>query len=371
MRHRIPLLPVLLAAALLAAVPGCGGPSVPRGAPPAPSSVPATGDFSGQVEVGGGRKVYLGCKGSGSPTVILESGLHDSSDTWTITDTRPPVPKAPAVFPGVAAFTRVRRYDRPGTVRYVDPPTLTTRSTPVDGTRALTAMADDLDTLLTSARLPGPYVLVGHSFGGMITRLYAQRHPVRRRGWSSSTPSVRTSEPSSAPAGPRTARCSTGPARPSTRDPTSRGWTSTARSTPSAPRRPCPRSPWPYSARRNRSPLRPEPRRTSWTPWSGLAPGPAEAGRAGDPDPAVPGHRERPLRPGARSRPDDQRGPARRGPRPRRAVGVVRDVGEVRAGRWGRPGPHDQARSNRSRFITLSHAATKSFTNFSFASSLA
>ena len=37
----------------------------------------------------------------------------------------------------------------------------------------------------------------------------------------------------------------------------------------------------------------------------------------------------------------------------------------------GRPGRHDQARSNRSRFITLSHAATKSFTNFSFASSLA
>src|SRR5215468_2426186 len=37
----------------------------------------------------------------------------------------------------------------------------------------------------------------------------------------------------------------------------------------------------------------------------------------------------------------------------------------------GRPGRHDQTRSNRSRFITLTHAATKSFTNFSFASSLA
>lgn len=41
----------------------------------------------------------------------------------------------------------------------------------------------------------------------------------------------------------------------------------------------------------------------------------------------------------------------------------------VQVGRWGRPGRHHQARSNRSRFITLSHAATKSFTNFSFASS--
>ncbi|MGW6572788.1 alpha/beta fold hydrolase [Streptomyces sp. NPDC054945] len=177
MRHRIALLPVLLTAALLAAVPGCGGPSALRGSPSAPSSVPATGDFSGQVEVGGGRKIYLSCKGSGSPTVILEAGLHDSSDTWTITDTRPPVPKAPAVFPGVAEFTRVCVYDRPGTVRYTDPPALTTRSTPLDGTRTLAAMTDDLDKLLTSARLPGPYVLVGHSFGGTITRLYAQRHP--------------------------------------------------------------------------------------------------------------------------------------------------------------------------------------------------
>ncbi|WKD30618.1 alpha/beta fold hydrolase [Streptomyces xanthophaeus] len=182
MRHRIPLLPVLVAVAVLAAVAGCGSPSALRGSPPAVSSVPPTGDFSGQIEVGGGRKIHLSCKGSGSPLVLLESGLHDSSDTWTFTDTRPPVPKSPAVFPGVAEFTRVCVYDRPGTVRYTDPPALTTRSTPVDGTRSLGAMADDLDKLLTSARLPGPYVLVGHSFGGMITRLYAQRHPGKTAG---------------------------------------------------------------------------------------------------------------------------------------------------------------------------------------------
>ncbi|MFF4422975.1 alpha/beta fold hydrolase [Streptomyces sp. NPDC001549] len=182
MRHRIPLLPAVVAAAVLAAVAGCGGPSALRGSPPAVSSVPAAGDFSGQVEVGGGRKIYLSCKGSGGPVVLLESGLHDSSDTWTFTDTRPPVPKSPAVFPGVAEFTRVCVYDRPGTVRYADPLALTTRSTRVDGIRSLTAMADDLDRLLTSARLPGPYVLVGHSFGGMIIRLYAQRHPGRTAG---------------------------------------------------------------------------------------------------------------------------------------------------------------------------------------------
>lgn len=52
-------------------------------------------------------------------------------------------------------------------------------------------------------------------------------------------------------------------------------------------------------------------------------------------------------------------------------VDEVTRAERVQVGRWGRPGRHDQARSNRSRFITLSHAATKSFTNFSFASSLA
>ncbi|MGW6980519.1 alpha/beta fold hydrolase [Streptomyces sp. NPDC054932] len=182
MRHRMPLPSVLVAATVLAAVPGCGGPSELRGAPAGPSTAATAGDFSGQVEVGGGRKIHLSCKGSGSPVVILESGLHDSADTWTFTDTRPPVPKSPAVFPGVAAFTRVCVYDRPGTVRYSDPPALTTRSTPVDGTRTLTAMVDDLDELVTSAGLPGPYLLVGHSFGGMITRLYAQRHPRKTAG---------------------------------------------------------------------------------------------------------------------------------------------------------------------------------------------
>ncbi|UUU43741.1 alpha/beta fold hydrolase [Streptomyces sp. NBC_00162] len=182
MRQRIPFLTACLVAGVLATAPGCGGPSALRGAPAASSSVPATGDYSGQVDVGGGRRLYLSCKGSGGPTVILESGIHDSSDTWNITDTRPPVPDSPAVFPGVARFARVCAYDRPGTIRYSDPPAVTTRSTQVNGTRSLAAMADDLDKLLTTAHLPGPYLLVGHSFGGMITRLYAQRHPEKTAG---------------------------------------------------------------------------------------------------------------------------------------------------------------------------------------------
>ncbi|MET9570830.1 alpha/beta hydrolase [Streptomyces virginiae] len=137
---------------------------------PAPSG---GGDTGQRVDIGGGRSLYLHCSGSGSPTVVLLSGLHEASDPWSLTDTAPPVPKAPAVFPGVAAFTRVCTYDRPGTIRYTQPPTLSTRSTPVRGTRALPAMVQDLDRLLTAARVPGPYLLVGHSFGGMLALRYA------------------------------------------------------------------------------------------------------------------------------------------------------------------------------------------------------
>ncbi|MFF4852239.1 alpha/beta fold hydrolase [Streptomyces sp. NPDC001194] len=184
MRLRVPLLSAALVATALAALPGCAGPSPLRGAPAAsaPGQSRAPQDFSRQVDVGGGRRLWLSCRGSGSPTVVLESGLHDSSDTWTLTDTRPPVPASPAVFPGVAAFARVCTYDRPGTVRHTQPPALTTRSTPQTGTRSLAAMAADLDRVLTAGRVPGPYLLVGHSFGGMITRLYAQRHPRNTAG---------------------------------------------------------------------------------------------------------------------------------------------------------------------------------------------
>ncbi|MEU3316023.1 alpha/beta hydrolase [Streptomyces sp. NPDC006662] len=167
--------------ALTAALTLCAGPAA-TARPPAPVPSADGGDTVRHVDIGGGRTVYLRCRGAGAPTVVLVSGLHDSSDSWTLTDTAPPVPGAPAVFPGVAAFTRVCLYDRPGTLRYTDPPTLTTRSSPVTGVRGLPDAVRDLDRVLTAGQVPGPYVLVGHSYGGMITLLYAKRHPDRARG---------------------------------------------------------------------------------------------------------------------------------------------------------------------------------------------
>ena len=145
-------------------------------------ATPARGNFTGQIAIGNGRELYLRCRGRGRPAVVLESGIHDSSDTWTLTQTEPPVASSPAVFSGVARFTRVCRYDRPGTIRYTDPPAPTTRSTPVTMPRTLPGLAGDLRKLLRRSGIRGPYVLVGHSFGGMIVRLFAQAYPSKAAG---------------------------------------------------------------------------------------------------------------------------------------------------------------------------------------------
>ena len=81
---------------------GCGG-----------GAVTSDPDFAGPVDIGNGRALWLECRGSGSPTVVLVTGLGERADNWmTLPD---PAPAAAAVFPSVAGFTRVCAYDRPGT----------------------------------------------------------------------------------------------------------------------------------------------------------------------------------------------------------------------------------------------------------------
>ncbi|MET0475147.1 MAG: alpha/beta hydrolase [Mycobacterium sp.] len=142
----------------------------------------AAGDFSGLVDVGG-RSLYLECRGQGSPTVILEAGLDGRGDVWSRDNLRPAGERT-MVQPGVAAFTRVCAYDRPGTLGEVNPDLdpdgpdfYPSRSDPVPQPRTTRDLTTDLHDLLTAADIPGPYVLAAHSAGGLVARLYASTFP--------------------------------------------------------------------------------------------------------------------------------------------------------------------------------------------------
>ena len=109
------------------------------------------------VDVGGWR-LHLNCTGEsrlGQPTVILEAGVGDFSVEWSL------------VQPRVAEFARVCSYDRAG-----------------DGwsdlgphPRTFRQIVYELHTLLSRAAERAPFVLVGHSYGGWLVRLYQSTYP--------------------------------------------------------------------------------------------------------------------------------------------------------------------------------------------------
>ena len=154
------------------------------------------------IDVGGGRTVYLECHGTGSPTVVLLSGFGNAGDIWQVTDAHPP-----AVADGVSPLTRVCLYDRPGsyvtTVVQGGARVLASSVDEVKGARG-TAVASatagggapvvaELHRLLAAAGIPPPYVLVGHSLGGMFSLLYARTYPEQVTGLvlvDSSTPNL-------------------------------------------------------------------------------------------------------------------------------------------------------------------------------------
>jgi pimeloyl-ACP methyl ester carboxylesterase len=103
----------------------------------------------------GGHRLHLACTGTGSPTVVLEPGGGEMSSNlgW--------------ITPAVARTTRVCVYDRAGR-GWSEP-----ADTPQDGLQ----IATDLHTLLHRGGVPGPYVLAGHSFGGLYVLTFAARYP--------------------------------------------------------------------------------------------------------------------------------------------------------------------------------------------------
>ena len=106
-----------------------------------------------------GNFLYLLCAGHGSPTVILEAGLGGDHRDWE------------PVQSEIALRTRVCSYDRLGIGFSQQAPKRATAD----------QKADDLHALLAAANVDGPYVLVGHSYGGMLVRVLRRRISARCR----------------------------------------------------------------------------------------------------------------------------------------------------------------------------------------------
>jgi pimeloyl-ACP methyl ester carboxylesterase len=108
-----------------------------------------------------GHRMYYECTGAGSPTVVLDAGSPDTSTTWRW------------VQPQIARVTRVCAYDRAGLGR---------SSTAPPGRRTATTQVEELHLLLRAAGIPPPYVVIGHSWGGLLARLFAHAYPRETAG---------------------------------------------------------------------------------------------------------------------------------------------------------------------------------------------
>jgi pimeloyl-ACP methyl ester carboxylesterase len=153
---------VLALAATPALATGCGGDDSDDADDPSAGTTTTSatettdaGELDRVVEIPDGRGLYVRCTGTGSPTVVLEGGDGDTSDSYFFAEE------------DLAEVTRTCVYDRANLGQ----------SDPAPGPRGLDDLTGDLEALLESAEIPGPYVLVGTSGGGFITAGYAVEHP--------------------------------------------------------------------------------------------------------------------------------------------------------------------------------------------------
>jgi len=103
----------------------------------------------------GTHRLHIHELGSGAPPVVLEAGIAGSSAGWAL------------VQPSIAEFTRVASYDRAG-LGWSDA---------ARAERSVQQMVGELRALLSAAKIPGPFILVGHSFGSLLVRAYAHSFP--------------------------------------------------------------------------------------------------------------------------------------------------------------------------------------------------
>jgi pimeloyl-ACP methyl ester carboxylesterase len=123
--------------------------STPASGVPTPTILP-----NGLVDIGG-RRLWFQCVGKGTPTVILEAGQGDTSYNWIKVQT------------GGDGSYRVCSYDRANLGE----------SDAAPKPRTYLDMARDLHALLTNAYIEGPYILVGHSGGGLLIRVFRDQYP--------------------------------------------------------------------------------------------------------------------------------------------------------------------------------------------------
>jgi pimeloyl-ACP methyl ester carboxylesterase len=133
-----------------------GNPVAPKEASLAPTDTGEDQVISSPINIGDGRLLFLRCIGSGSPTVILEAGYGDDGTIW-----------APVQI-HASEFVRICSYDRAGLSRS-DPPDHYPR-TGAD-------VVADLHAALQEADVKPPYLLVGHSYGALFSRLFAATYP--------------------------------------------------------------------------------------------------------------------------------------------------------------------------------------------------